>query len=100
MSNRNMKYVILLIILKTIVLLNIAISDNYQSEIYFTNNSNSLNLSEDMNYIHINSRGVGKDSLVDCGNIKYFKMFLRIKKKGTNLGTYCEAVNYNKIKYG
>ena len=61
-----MKYVILLIILKTIVLLNIGISDNYKLEIYFTNKSESSNLSEDMNYIHINSRGVRKDSLGDC----------------------------------
>ena len=95
-----MKYVILLIILKTIVLLNIAISDNYQSEIYFTNKSKSLNLSEDMNYFYINSRGVRKDSLGDYKNIKYFGNVLTNKKKGGNLGTYCEAVNYNKIKYG
>ena len=76
-----MKYVILFIILKTIVLLNIAISDNYQLEIYFTDKSKSLNLSEDMNYIHINSRGVRKDSLGDCENIKCFGNVLTNKKK-------------------
>ena len=70
-----MKYVILLIILKTIVLLNIAISDNYQLEIYFTNKSKSLNLFEYMNYIHINSRGVGKTLWETAKILNVLEMF-------------------------
>ena len=53
-----------------------------------------------MNYIHINSRGVGKDPLGDYGNIKCFGNVLTNKKKGANLDAYFAAVKYNKIKYG
>ena len=94
-----MKYVILLIILKTIALIKIANSDDYQLEIFFTNKSESLNLSEDIKYIHINSRGVWKDSLGDYGNIKCFGNVLMDKKKGANLDAYCEATDYNNIKF-
>ena len=95
-----MKYVILLIILKTIVLLKIAISDDYQLIICFANKSEYLNLSEDVKYIHINSRGLRKDSLGDYGNIKCFGNVLTNKKKDANLDAYCAAVKYNIIKYG
>ena len=76
-----MKYVIYLIILKTIVPINIAISDDYQLEIFFTNKSESLNLFEDMKYIHINSWGVWKDFLGDLGNIICIGNVLMNKKK-------------------
>ena len=94
-----MKYKFLIIVINIIFLANIVNSAEYNLEIFFTNKSDSMKLSENLNYLHIQSTGVWKDSSGDYGNIVCYGRVLQDKKSGIFLDVYCEAVNQNQIKF-
>ena len=89
----------LLVFLKLVFLVNLVFAENsYKLEIFFTNSTESLQLSEDTKYLHINSRGVWKDSFGDYGNIKCLGGVLQDNNK-SSLNAYCEGINQNNIRF-
>ena len=82
----------LLVFLKLVFLVNLVFAENsYKLEIFFTNSTESLQLSEDTKYLHINSRGVWKDSFGDYGNIKCLGGVLQDNNK-SSLNAYCAGI--------
>ena len=86
------------IIIFKLLLFKIAYSEDYSLEIYFTNKTEPMILSEDSKYLHIVSKGVWKDSYGDYGSIKCLGGVIQ-NRKSTSLDAYCEAINQDKLKF-